>query len=722
MLGALWLSFAPPPAEAQVPGAPVNTRITVGDAKLELRWTAPSGTVTGYDVHYTTSTVHFNAAVQGGVFTNPAYGWVDAGHTGTATSKTISNLNNGTTYRLRVRTVNSAGHSGWAFLTGVPRLVRPSTPSGLAVRVGNTKLTLSWTAPSETVASYDVHYTSAPVGNVANTAPVQGGANPNPGAGWVAVSRMGTAASQTISSLTNGRAYRVRVRAANGAGRSNWAFGRGTPAIVAVMGFTAHTELLTELGGGETFQVWLSDALPVATTVDIQVDTSDTTCPLSGGAGRAAETADFTLSPKRLSFSAGETKKTFTVTPVADGTTETGEELFCLTLAAPQGAPYEVQEIRNPALYTQVEVAILDESLTPGLYIDAADQIRERGLYDDDVVVTLGSPAPAGGTTVTLTLGSSGTATETADFTLSSKTVTIAQGKTWADVTLTAVDDTVDDNAETIVLQASSTNPAHTASPVTVTIVDDDPPALAETVKPSNVAVTPGPGKLTLTWEGPTGAGTTYQAHVQWRKSSPRGPWRFYRWESAASGYTIETPHVLAGVAYDVRVGFRPRGVGDPVAEPGELNYRGGATFWSDPVTATPGLIPPSAPGVRLTPGDQQITFQVVPPASWGSWDPGGYDILFWTKNAEPSWYFERVISEYGVDPDVFVENTGIERQRWTRIQILEYPSTGMVLTRAMRGLRSNRDIGYGNNGQEHRIRVVAWSNKPGTDGTPRQQ
>ena len=316
----LSLSLAAPPAEAQAPGAPANLTRTPGDGKLDLSWTAPSGTVTGYDVHYTSSTVHFNAAVQGGVFTNPAYGWVDAGHSGTATSKTISNLANGTSYRVRVRAANNAGHSGWAHLVGVPRLVPPATPAGLTVRPGNTKLTLSWRAPPETVTRYDVHYTSAPVGTVANTGSVQGGAAPNPGAGWVDAGHTCTAALQTISSLTNGTAYRVRVCAANGAGRSNWAFGRGTPTIVAVMGLTRHTEVSVE-GRPEVFEARLSEALPVATTVRIQVDTSDTTCPLGSGEGRATQTDDFTP-PTTLSFPAGTKQVDFTIGIVADRTTE----------------------------------------------------------------------------------------------------------------------------------------------------------------------------------------------------------------------------------------------------------------------------------------------------------------------------------------------------------------------------------------------------------------
>ena len=72
------------------------------------------------------------------------------------------------------------------------------------------------------------------------------------------------------------------------------------------------------------------------------------------------------------------------------------------------------------------------------------------------ITATLDNPAPADGATVTLSV--SGTATgsgEHADYTLSSTTLEIAAGETSATVTLTVIDDAVDDDDETIVLGAA---------------------------------------------------------------------------------------------------------------------------------------------------------------------------------------------------------------------------------------------------------------------------
>ena len=87
------------------------------------------------------------------------------------------------------------------------------------------------------------------------------------------------------------------------------------------------------------------------------------------------------------------------------------------------------------------------------------------------LTATLDNPAPAEGTTVTLT--ASGTATS-AEYVLSSTTITIAEGETTGTATITITDDAEDDDGETIVLDAESTNPALTAPPLTLTIEDND--------------------------------------------------------------------------------------------------------------------------------------------------------------------------------------------------------------------------------------------------------
>ena len=108
---------------------PTDLRVTPGDKKLALAWTAPAGTVIGYDVHYTTSRSVPNRAPAGSTV---ATGWVDAGHAGTTTTHTIPNLTNDTLYRVRVRAQKGGGDSAWARRHGTPRTPGGPTVGGLA--------------------------------------------------------------------------------------------------------------------------------------------------------------------------------------------------------------------------------------------------------------------------------------------------------------------------------------------------------------------------------------------------------------------------------------------------------------------------------------------------------------------------------------------------------------------------------------------------------------
>ena len=118
-----WVFGAGTPAAptAGVPAAPTGLRVSPGDRQLVLRWTAPSGTLTGYDLDYTTSdTVSSTAAASG---SNPSVAWV--AHTGTSaatTTETLVGLTNGARYRVRLRARNTAGAGAWAFGTGTPNL------------------------------------------------------------------------------------------------------------------------------------------------------------------------------------------------------------------------------------------------------------------------------------------------------------------------------------------------------------------------------------------------------------------------------------------------------------------------------------------------------------------------------------------------------------------------------------------------------------------------
>ena len=340
--------------------------------------------------------------------------------------------------------------------TLAPPVTVPGAPTGLSLQPGDGKLAASWNPPSSTggaaISRYEWQHkeTSA--------------------ASWPSTDTDVTGTTADITGLTNDTGYDVRVRAVNSAGASAWStVAMGTPAApgAPTMMFDRTTRTASE-GDSRTFNVTLSAALPSATSVTLAIDASSST---------ATETDDFTLSTKTLAFAAGEISQSVTVTTVADQTTE-GEESAFLDLVAVANAPYT---LADP---DRLEVVILDASRDSGLTVafhsrdDAPDSIDEG--ESKNVFVSISDPAPQGGVTVTLSLGSAGTATETDDFTLSTRTVTVPQGETAngaGTLVLTAVDDSVDDDGETIVLEASATvaGEMHTGSH-TVTIIDDDAP------------------------------------------------------------------------------------------------------------------------------------------------------------------------------------------------------------------------------------------------------
>jgi|GEM_PF-820453 len=118
-----------------------------------------------------------------------------------------------------------------------------------------------------------------------------------------------------------------------------------------------------------------------------------------------------------------------------------------------------------------------------------ADGVPAEGGAPVTVTVGLSSPAGVGGASVTLT--ATGTATGD-DYTLSSTIVVIAEGATAGTATITVIDDALDDDDETIVLNAALSGSNLTAGPLTLTIADNDPLATPTPVAADGCSVPAG--------------------------------------------------------------------------------------------------------------------------------------------------------------------------------------------------------------------------------------
>ena len=220
-----------------LPGKPTSvsaTAVSQDHTKLRVAWTAPTSTggtgaqITGYKVRWRVKDADGDTTGdQPGDWNN------DDGVAATGTTHDATGLSAATEYEVQVRALNginpgSAWSDAASGTTGRPTPAQ--APTNLVVTAGDSKLDLYWTASSGAVTGYDVQYTAAASGTVSNDAAATGN---DPAAAWVALTRSGTTAAQTISSLSNGTAYRVRVRGKNSVGNSDWVLGTGTPAVIS---------------------------------------------------------------------------------------------------------------------------------------------------------------------------------------------------------------------------------------------------------------------------------------------------------------------------------------------------------------------------------------------------------------------------------------------------------------------------------------------------------
>ena len=210
---------SPPSATAApAPGAPTNLRVTQGatpGTSLKVEWNAPAANnlaaVSGYILQRRTSATADEAAG----------GWGDEAPTppsGTATMiEDTASLAAGTSYDYRIRATTDTGGASpgvWsATASGTPSGIPSSSASNLVAFPNEGSLTLVW-APGvgngSDVTSYSLSYRKSP----------NEGYNPWVSAGSVAASSLPT---KTITGLSNGQAYEVRIFAHNAQGRSETA-------------------------------------------------------------------------------------------------------------------------------------------------------------------------------------------------------------------------------------------------------------------------------------------------------------------------------------------------------------------------------------------------------------------------------------------------------------------------------------------------------------------
>ena len=212
-------------------------------------------------------------------------------------------------------------------------------------------------------------------------------------------------------------------------------------------------------GSDVTFTVELSTAVGSDVVLGWSTGDDDTS-----GAHQATSGTDYTaVTAGRVTISAGNTEATFAVTTTQDTLVEE-DETFAVTVVG-------VTLPRGVTVDAATAVGTISDDDTPDftIAVDSASIAEDGGT--STVTVSSGGVTFATDQTITLTL--TGTATQGTDYTIGSESLTLEAGETSVTTTVTGVDDPVDDDGETVVIEASRDGNAVGTSQ-TVTITDDD--------------------------------------------------------------------------------------------------------------------------------------------------------------------------------------------------------------------------------------------------------
>ncbi len=332
------------------------------------------------------------------------------------------------------------------------------------------------------------------------------------------------------------------------------------------------------------------------------------------GTGTATSGTDYTaITDGTLTFTAGTTSQTFTVSVTGD-TTDEANETIVVTLSSATNAT--IAAGAGTGTITDDDgptVSINSPSVTEG----------DSGSTNLTFTVTL-SAASAQQVTVDYADATTGTATAGTDYTaITAGTLTFATGTTSQTFNVSVLGDVLDESNETVVVTLSaSTNAAvsSTASTGTGTITDNDAtPSITLTVDDSSVGEGDGPTTITVTAtvDGTTRFGAATTVTVSVAGSGTAGAVDF----AAVADFDIE---IAAGAASETGT-FTLTPTDDTTDETGETITVSGASGGLTVNPATISLTDDDGPTVSIdspsvTEGDsgsKSLTFTVtLSPAS----------------------------------------------------------------------------------------------------------
>ena len=205
-----WSSESAGSTPRTTPGVPRFLLPAEDDRQVTLTWDAPlsdgGSTITDYAVQYSTNNGTSWTTFSDGV--------------SASTGAVVTGLTNGTAHRFRVAAINAEGTGSYTSASSsvTPRSL-PGDVTDLAATPGNAQVALSWTAPADdggsAITDYVVQFSS------------------NGGTTWTTFSDgVSITPSATVTGLTNGTLYYIRVATKNSAGPGGYVSITATPRTI----------------------------------------------------------------------------------------------------------------------------------------------------------------------------------------------------------------------------------------------------------------------------------------------------------------------------------------------------------------------------------------------------------------------------------------------------------------------------------------------------------
>ena len=389
----------------------------------------------------------------------------------------------------------------------------PTSPESLTLTAGDGQISLSWNAPhdpgSHTITRYEYSYVSN-AGNQTYT------------------STGGTDLSYTITGLSNGYVYTVRVRAVSAAGN-----GASTTGVTATPTIAAPTGLTATAGDGQISLSWTAPS--VTTIVDYQYWTSYPTGPPASPTRTGNKNTTLTLTGLTngttytcnvRAYGAGGNGRsaTVTATPTIAAptglTATTGDTQITLNWTAVSGVStitkYQYQKDTDAWADTSANTSHIVTGLTNGTQYGFKVRAVGTGGGGTATASVTGTPrlsAPAAPTGLTATPGDGQI---TLNWTAPSGPITRYEysqdGGTWTSTGGTSTTYIVTNltNGTQYAFRVRAVNSAGNGA-ASASVTGTPVKTVVAPGAPTGLTATPGNGQITLNWTAPSGPITRYE-------------------------------------------------------------------------------------------------------------------------------------------------------------------------------------------------------------------